>query len=111
MSFDTVEEKNAVVESVLLSNADHGVLSGWVYLDYGGSGQGFGGHVLYTDKGWKEEPNYAGRFINRVMDICGVTSWDKCAGKAIRVRASHSKVEAIGHIVKDDWFTITEDFD
>jgi len=31
-------------------------------------------------------------------------------GKTIRVKSSHGEVEAIGHIVKDDWFNPSEDF-
>jgi hypothetical protein len=42
-----IEEKNAVIESATITNDDHGLLSAWVYLDFGGSGQGFGGFALY----------------------------------------------------------------
>ena len=36
----------AKIESVRLSTEDHGSLSLWVMLDYGGSGQGFGGYAM-----------------------------------------------------------------
>lgn len=110
-----IEEKNAIIESATITNDDHGVLSAWVHLDYGGSGQGFGGHVLYLPKSFKHYdvsgPNYCGHFIWRVMEVAGVSKWDQLAGKTIRVRCEHSKVHAIGHIVKNDWFNPSEDFD
>ena len=109
-----IEEKNAVIEKATITNDDHGLLTVWLTLDYGGSCQGFGGYALYLPKTFKHHklkgPNYAGHFLWRVMEIAGVVQWDQLEGKTIRVRAQHGGVEAIGHIVKDDWFNPGEDF-
>lgn len=96
------ETKNALIKSVSLSFEDHGILSIWLHLDYGGEGQEFGGYALYN-------PNFpkldvTGKFVWRCMEIAGVMNWDSVVGKTIRVKASHSGVRAIGHILKDDWF-------
>lgn len=110
-----IEERNAIITAATITNDDYGLLSAWLTLDYGGGGQGFGGYVLYLPKDFKHHslgaPNYAGHFIWRVMEVAGVTEWGRLQGKTIRVRCEHSKVHAIGHIVKDDWFNPATDFE
>ena len=104
---------NAIISSVQLNDADRGLLTAWVNLDYGGSGQGFGGYTLYLPKNFKHHggPNFAGHFIWRVMEVAGASDWSKVAGKSVRVRIRDGLAVAIGHIVKDNWFCPEEDFE
>ncbi len=106
-----IETKNATITAAYF-DTERG-LSAWLTLDYGGSGQGFGGYLLYAPKGWKaheSKGNYAGHFIYRCLEVAGVSDWAKLVGKNVRVRCEHSKVHAIGHIINDDWFNPSEDF-
>lgn len=108
-----LETKNAVITGASITNDDHGLLSAWVSLDYGGAGQGFGGYSLYLPKSFKHarnQANYAGHFIWRVMEVAGVSEWAQLKGKAVRVKANHSGVAELGHIVKNDWFNPTKEF-
>lgn len=113
MDTDEITEKNAIIESAILTIEDHGCLSACITLDYGGSVQGFGGYALYLPKSWKhheKNSSYAGHFIYRILEIAGAGEWKQLQGKTVRVRASHDKVHAIGHIIKNDWFDPSVDF-
>lgn len=108
------EIRNAIIKSAVIDTGDRGLLTVWIHLDYGGSAQGFGGYALYLPKDFKhftDKGDFAGHFIYRCMEIAGVGQWDKMIGKTIRVKATFDNVEAIGHIVKDDWFCPSEDFE
>ena len=106
------EIKNAIIKSARITTADHGILSAWLDLDYGGSGQSFGGYALYLSSEFNHHTmeSSAGHFIWRVLKVAGVTSWDDLPGKTIRVKADHSRVHGIGHIVNNDWFFPDIDF-
>lgn len=107
------EIKNAIIESATLEICDRGFLTANLTLDYGVTGQCFGGYALYLPESFfnhKLDSGVAGHFIFRVMKIAGVDKWDQLVGKTIRAKASYSKVHAIGHIIKDDWFNPSEDF-
>jgi len=109
--------KNAIITGTTLSNEDHGLLSAWLYLDFGGSGQGFGGYALYLPKNFKhhsKDAGFAGHFIFRCLQIADVSKWEDLKGKTIRVKHDveglGGKIIATGHIIKDDWFNPSEDF-
>ena len=106
------EIKNAVISAASLSIEDHGLLTAFITLDYGGSCQGFGGYSLYLPKSFTHHrlESFAGHFIFRVLQIAGVERWDQLIGKTVRVKSTHCKIEAIGHIVNNDWFSPSEDF-
>lgn len=105
------EIKNAVITDARF-DTERG-LSAWLTLDYGGSGQGFGGYLLYAPEGWEaheDSANYAGHFIYRVLQIAGVDDWSKLKGRTIRAKSSWGHVHAIGHIIKEDWFDPKSEF-
>ena len=107
----TTEIKNAVIKSASLSTADHGLLSSFIHLDYGGSGQGFGGFCLYSPSAHPNDAvNIAGLWIWRTLEIAGVSDWADLPGRPVRVKGGHNSIEAIGHILKDEWFNASEEF-
>lgn len=108
-----MEIRNAIIDNARLEIDDHGVLTAWLDLDYGGLHQGFGGYVLYLPEGFNHHSVWgtAGHFIYRILQIAAVERWDQLRGKTIRVKQNDCIVHAIGHIVKDDWFCPKEDFE
>lgn len=105
--------KNAVITSATLEINDKGILDAWIFLDYGGTGQGFGGYCLYLPKSFKHHDmqSVAGHYLYRIMQIADVEKWDRLPGKSIRVKGTWNTIEAIGHIIKDDWFNPKADFE
>ena len=92
------EIKNAKITSVRLGGYDGHLsrLTAWVYLDYGGSGQAFGGRVLGGD--------YTHAFIEGVLKTLECDGWEQLPGTPCRVDASWDNVHRIGHFLKDQWF-------
>lgn len=113
---DTAEIKNAIIKSAVIDIGDRDMLTAWLYLDYGGAGQGFGGLMLLPSEDSKVRerdergPNFAGVFIDQCLRVAGVNQWSELPGKAIRVQADHCRVHAIGHLVENRWFCPAKEF-
>lgn len=105
--------QNAIIESTTLTSDEHGSLSVWLALDYGGVGEGFGGYALYLPKSFTHHKleSVAGHFIYRCMEIADVTEWSKMVGRTLRVQIENGLISGIGHIIKDDWFFPRKDFE
>ena len=94
-----MEIKNAKITGTSLGNDDRGP-SFWVFVDYDAGGQGFGGYKLggkFTDY-----------VIMGILNAVGVDKWEDLKGKPIRVKGDNSKIQAIGHYLKDQWFDPSE---
>lgn len=116
MRSDEPITENAIIESVSLGYGERGILEAWAVLKFDGSGQGFGGYALYLPADFKHHgesmrANVCGHFIYRVLEVAGVTEWAKLEGRTVRAKHTNSNVIAIGHIVKDDWFDPSADFE
>lgn len=109
------EIKNAKVTSTMLGVEDHGILSFWIYLDFGGSGQGFGGWALdgkpaVRFSGERQPSATCGAIIAAILKAVGVDTWEALPGQIVRVRGTHSQITAIGHALKDQWCEPAEVF-
>ena len=81
-------EKIAKVESTFLGVEDHGILTAYVHVSYGGSGQGLGGYGFdQYDPLTKERRGsaYGTEWIRRFLVAAGVDSWEKLVGRTFYV--------------------------
>lgn len=100
--------QNAVIESVSLCDDEHGGLTFWLFLDYGGSAQGFGGFGFGPDDG--PPLVFAHLALREVLRVVGARKWEDLKGKTCRAEGTWSGVTGIGHITKDVWFRPEEAF-
>lgn len=95
-----MSEQNAVIKSTQLGPEGHGILSISLSLDYGGSIQGFGGYDLRS-------ADSLARWVNGILEVVGVESWENLRGEHIRVRREdgwNGKILALGNFLEDKWF-------
>lgn len=93
---------NAIIKKTTLGYHDGfgSIKSSWLHLDYGGSGQAFGGYKLgekFTDA-----------YIYGILEALECDSWEDLIGKPIRVKKENGIAVAIGHLLKDQWFNPKE---
>lgn len=109
-----MEIQNALIKSTSLGYEDHGILTCWLHLDFGGSCQGFGGYALdepIKDREGKfveRVPTVAtGKWVKGILEVVGVEKWEALSGKHIRVEREdgwNGKIRRIGHFLEDKWF-------
>ncbi|MCP4113808.1 MAG: hypothetical protein GY737_00105 [Desulfobacteraceae bacterium] len=101
------EIKNAIITSTKLGKEDHGIMSCMIMLDYGGSGQGFGGYI-FDD--YNEETNsrhgtaFGMEFIMQILKVLEKENWEDLIGTHCRVDGEWGKIYRVGHFMKDQWF-------
>jgi hypothetical protein len=82
-----MEKKIAKITSTSLGMEDHGILTAYLELDYGGTGQSTGGYGFDNpDKGslrGRRGTAFGMEFVARIMWACGVSEWEKLKGRTI----------------------------
>lgn len=81
-------ERIARIERTFLGFEDHGIFTGILSLDYGGSAQAAGLLCLdYNDRELGERvestPGAVHRWVIGVLRACGVDSWEKVKGRTV----------------------------
>lgn len=101
-----METKNAVISYTNLGvqHTDHGILSFWIGLDYGGAGQGFGGLVLDTGgDDHVRRPTILAASLLLAVDRVFQKDWEKLKGTSCRAIIENGTVKMLGHFLKDLW--------
>ena len=87
---------NAKASSTFIGREGHDIPTCQVRFDWGGGSQSCGGYDL------RHEGH--SQFIQSVIDVAGVDSWEALAGQFMRIDQTHIAIARIGHIVEDKWF-------
>jgi len=89
-------EQIAKIRKAYFGVEDHGLLACYLDFDFGGSGQGTGGHCLdepiHDESGKflrREGTAYGMQFLAAVMRAAGVDSWDKLEGRTVYALRDH----------------------
>jgi hypothetical protein len=112
MSEDT---KNAKLVDTMLGYEDHGILTFYITVDFGGSGQAFGGYALDAPPRdrtgtLRVATKGAGIIIASLLHTLDVPCWEKLKGQIVRVRGDYNRITAIGHALRDRWCVPAELF-
>lgn len=108
--------QNAVIQSTRLGvqHTDHGILSFYIYLDYGGAIQSFGGLVLDDVNPEIMKDRFADIKPVRVATLLASSlllginevfkkDWEQLPGTSCRAYGDFNHVDSIGHYLKDIW--------
>lgn len=108
-----METRNAKIESTFLGVDDHGIMTFWLNLDYGGSGQGAGGWCLDEYKKKIDKRGGGARsmeLIMRILSTVGVDTWEELPGKYIKAKCDMGKVYGICSALGDKWLMFDDFF-
>lgn len=81
------EIKNALITGTQLGYEDHGIMTFFIFLDFGGICGGFGGYALDSydqENKSRKHSAYAGISIEAILKTAGVDSWEGLKGKYVR---------------------------
>lgn len=105
-----MEIQNAIIKSTTLGYEDHNIMTVWLHLDFGGTGQSFGGYALdeYVKAKDTRIPHVSfAAWVKGIIDAVGVRNWEELKDKHIRVEREdgwNGKITRIGHFLEDKWF-------
>lgn len=104
------EIQNAEIKSTMLGYEDHGILTWFLHLNFGGSGQGFGGYAMDSYSKTKEKripSEILGVHLQQILEVVGVEKWEDLEGKHVRIKREegwNGKIIALGNFLEDKWF-------
>ncbi len=91
-----MEERNALIKHADIAIEGHGIWTSFLQMEWGAATtQGYGGFDLRGEAMFQ--------WVSEVCRIAGVDNWGKVAGNHVRIRHTHARIEAIGHLTEERW--------
>ncbi len=108
--------KNALITGTRLGCLnDRGIMTFWITLDYGNSGQDFGGYCLDSynkDRQERVQSVLTSDLIYNLLLVLGKDSWEDLKGTHVRAMLDKDglagKVIGLAHIIKDKEFNFKQ---
>lgn len=108
-----METHNAKITGTMLGLEDHGIMTFYVFLEWGCLSQGLGGFALdqYDEKTDKRDIGMGAAIvaIRRILETVGVDKWEQLKGQLVRIKTEggiNPGPPIIGHIMEDKWFDL-----
>ena len=107
---------NAQIKNVSIYYEDHGILTFGISVDISdGTTCVIGGYALdeYNKNTKKRQCcAYSMDLLTRIMKVVGVSKWEDCKNKYIRVVSNGlgGSITKIGNLMKDEWLDIPDFF-
>jgi len=109
-----MEIRNAQITETMLGREDHGILTFYICVRFGGSQCGLGGYALdcADREGNRVFSAKSMEAISRILETVGVDRWENLKGKYIRIKDQGwgSRVDEIGNLMEEKWFNLREFF-
>ena len=110
-----MEIKNAQITGTMLGREDHGILTFFIFVKFGGCECGIGGYALDSyDKSINSRvfSPKSMEAISKILETVGVDEWEQLNGKYIRIKDEGwgSTIKEIGNLMEDKWFNLKEFF-
>lgn len=96
------EIRNAKIGTTFLGIEDHGIMTFYIGLDYGGVSQSAGGYYMDNPTGMN--------LIYKILRLLNVESWEQLKNTPLRVESDGQKVYRLGHLLEDKWLDFEEHF-
>ena len=96
------EIENARITKTWLGYEDHGIMTSYITLNYGGSGQSFGG--------WCIGGSYMDVWVRGVLKVLNKRKWEEIIGEYVQADHDKGKVYGIRSILGGEWFYPEEEF-
>jgi hypothetical protein len=103
---ESYETENAIITGTKIAVGE--IPTFWVFLSGNGWNLGYGGFIVNRCAGGNRYwPAFEA--IQGIIEAVGGSEWESLKGKAVRVKRDHNDIIiAIGHLIKDEWFSLQE---
>ena len=105
--------ENAKITGTMFGKEDHGIFTCAICVEGSCWGCWYGNYALDTfdkEKGKRVATAEGLQSVMELLSTLEVNQWEELEGQYIRVKTEKQKIVAVGHLIKDKWFSFEEFF-